>query len=69
MRPFLLIFGCLALCHGEMMTAFYVPEDRLSFYPNDPNMTENNDLFHGFTLKDRIFTGKEYEEEVIYHFL
>ena len=64
---FLLLCGFLTSCHGEILTAFYVSEDKLSIYPNDPNMTENKDLYNGFTLKDkdRIFKGKEYDEEVI----
>ena len=62
---FLLLLGLLAGCHGEMMTAFYVPEDKLSLHPNVPNMTKNGDLYHGFTLKERFFKGKEYEEVLI----
>ena len=60
-----LLFCFLSCCEGgEMLTAFYVPEDLVALYPNDPNMTTNKELYHGFTLKDRIFKGKEYDEEV-----
>ena len=61
---FLLLFGWLGGSQGEMMTAFYVPEDKLSLHPNDPNMTKNDDLYYGFTLKQRVFQGKEYDEGV-----
>ena len=61
----LLILGSLTFCQGELFTAFYVPEDKLAFYPNHPNFTENKDLYYGFTLKERLFSGEEYDNEVI----
>ena len=64
---FVILFGSLTYCRSEILTAFYVPDDKLSIYPSDPDMTKNKDLYNGFTLKDRLYKGKEYDVEVQGH--
>ena len=63
--PLVLILSLFSLCRSEKYKAWYLPEDKLENYPNHPNFTSNEDIWMGFTLKKRIFSEKEWKNEVI----
>ena len=58
------LLGYIAVCNGEVYKAFYVPDDKMENYQNHPNFTENKHMWHGFTLKDRLFSGEKYDTGV-----
>ena len=59
------LLGYIAVCNGEVYKAFYVPDDKMENYRDHPNFTENKHMYAGFTLKDRLFSGEEYDTGVI----
>ena len=59
-------FTNIVLIRGEEYEAFYIPEDKLAKYPNHPNFTSNKEIYFGFSLKDRLFEGEEYEKVNIF---
>ena len=58
---FLSFFPLIA---AKQFQAWYLPADKLARYPNHPQIKTNEDVYKGFTLKKKLFSGKEYEEGV-----
>ena len=54
----------LPLIGGKQFQAWYLPADKLARYPNHPQIKTGKDVYRGFTLNKKLFSGKEYEEGV-----
>ena len=64
MVKYFMFFTFLPLIGGKQFQAWYLPADKLARYPNHPQIKTGKDVYRGFTLNKKLFSGKEYEEGV-----
>ena len=64
MLKHVMLFSFLPLTAGKQFQAWYLPADKLARYPNHPQIKKGKDVYRGFTLNKKLFSGKEYEEGV-----